>query len=69
MALILKDCLAPELSKLLKCQFSADITSGTLDIVIIPVLAGSDALLGPIVFDALHSFKLEVGAHSSLEIT
>ena len=71
-ALILSHCLAPAwwryifpLGNSMMCW----LTRLTLDVVVIPVLAGSDALLGPIVFDALHSFKLEVGAHSSLEIS
>ena len=38
----------------------------TLDVVVVPVLAGGDALLGPVVLDALNGFDLEVGTHSSL---
>ena len=69
MALILKDCLAPEISSYKKLSVSNlkfDITGGALDVVIVPVLAGSDALLGSVVLDTLESLQLEVGTHLSL---
>ena len=53
----------------LVCNLSVrrwDITGGTLDIVIVPVLAGSDALLGSVVFDTLQSLQLKVCTDSAL---
>ena len=42
------------------------LTRLTLDEVVVPVLAGGDALLGPVVLDALNRLDLEISTHSSL---
>merc|ERR1719225_281062 len=41
-------------------------SGGALGIVIVPVLAGSDALLGSVVLDTLQSLQLKVRTHLSL---
>ena len=69
MALILKDCFAPEISKISRLSFvseEGDITGGALDVVIVPVLAGSDPLLGSVVLDTLQGLQLKVCTYSAL---
>ena len=39
----------------------------TLDVVVVPVLARRDALLGAIVLNTLHRLQLEIGAYSGLK--
>ena len=41
----------------------------TLDVVVVPVLARRDALLGAVVLNTLHRLQLEIGAYSGLKST
>ena len=38
----------------------------TLDVVVVPVLAGGDALLGSVVLDTLQGLQLKVGTDTAL---